>query len=75
MNKIAEIPGHRRVVTNLPVLDESNHRLFDLIFATGSVGMKNVTSDLKNKLGKIKTKNFREINEVMAGPQKQLTSC
>jgi len=58
----------------LAVTDELGHRLYDLVFATGSTGMKNVTSDLKNKLEKITTKNFREINEVMAGPQKQLTS-
>jgi three-Cys-motif partner protein len=73
MSKIANIDGYKRAVDNLPVLDESNHRLYDLIFATGSSGMKNVTSDLKTKLEKIKTKNFREINEVIVGQQKQLT--
>ena len=46
---------------------------FDLIFATGSSGMNNVMTDLKLKLEKIKTKDFRNVFQVLAGPQQQLT--
>ena len=52
MNKIASFG---KVVDNIPVRDELNHRLYDLIFATGSSGMNNVLKDLKSKLEKIKT--------------------
>lgn len=74
MNKIASTDGFRRAVDNLPVIDESNHRLYDLIFATGSAGMSNVMSDMKKRLDKIKAKDFRHIHRVIAGPQSQLTS-
>lgn len=70
MNKIA---GYRKVVANMPVVDELNHRLYDLIFATNSNGMNNVLSDMKAKLERIKTKDFRNILQVIAGPQQQLT--
>ena len=73
MNKIAHADSYRRVVDNLPVMDEFNHRLYDLIFATGSRGMKNVMSDIKSRLEQIKTKDFRVIQQVIAGPQTQLT--
>ena len=72
-NKIAVVEGFRRTVDNLPVTDELNHRLYDLIFATGSKGMSNVIRDMKKRLDGIKTKDFRQIHEVIAGPQSQLT--
>ena len=72
-NRIAVADGFRRTVDSLPVTDESNHRLYDLIFATGSRGMSNVMADMKTKLNKIKTKDFREIYRVIAGSQRQLT--
>jgi three-Cys-motif partner protein len=73
-NKMAVVEGFRRTVENLPVMDELNHRLYDLIFATGSRGMSNVIRDLKKRLDGIKTRDFRQIHEVIAGPQSQLTS-
>ena len=64
MNKISliSVEGRTRTVDYLPVFDEYNHRLYDLIFATGSAGMKNALDDLKNRLAKIKTRDFREIH-------------
>jgi hypothetical protein len=35
--------------------------------------MKNALDDLKNRLEKLKTRDFREIHKVIAGSQKQLT--
>jgi three-Cys-motif partner protein len=70
MNKIAD---YRKVVKNMPVVDELNHRLYDLIFATNSKGMHNVLADLKAKLERIKTKDIRNVLQVIAGPQQQLT--
>jgi hypothetical protein len=35
--------------------------------------MKNASDDLKNRLAKIKTRDSREINKVIAGQQKQIT--
>jgi len=70
MNKIAV---YRKAVDNMAVVDESNHRLYDLIFATNSKGMNNVLSDLKAKLERIKTKHIRNILQVIGGgPQQQL---
>jgi three-Cys-motif partner protein len=73
MNRIAYAGDYRRSVDNLPVTDELNHRLYDLIFATGSKGMNNALADLKSRLERIKTRDFREIHRVLAGPQTQLT--
>ena len=74
-NKVAlvRVDGRSRMVNSLPVFDENNHRLYDLIFATGSTGMKNALDDLKNRLESIRTKDIREIYKVIAGSQKQLT--
>lgn len=72
-SKMVLVDGFRRNVDNLPVLDESNHRLYDLIFATGSRGMSNVMSDMKRRLDGIKTKDFRQIYKVIDGSQLQLT--
>lgn len=74
MQKIQSIyvGGKSRSVEYLPVLDEQNHRLYDLIFATGSAGMKNALDDLKERLEKVKTRDFRQLHDVVAGPQRQL---
>jgi three-Cys-motif partner protein len=74
-NKVAlvRVDGRSRTVNSLPVLDENNRRLYDLIFATGSTGMKNALNDLKGRLESIRTKDIREIHKVIAGSQKQLT--
>lgn len=68
-----KISLYRSEVDSLPVKDEHNHRLYDLIFATGSQGMKNVLDDLKNKLNKIQTKDIRGLYSVVIGDQAQLT--
>jgi three-Cys-motif partner protein len=52
---------YRNEVDSLPVKDEQNRRLYDLIFATGSRGMRNVLGDLKNRLNSIKTRYPRAI--------------
>ena len=74
MEKIAnlQVGGKGRAVEYLPVLDEQNHRLYDLIFATGSAGMKNALDDLKDRLEKIKIRDFRQLHDVIAGLQRQL---
>lgn len=69
----SKISLHRSKVDSLPVKDEQGHRLYDLIFATGSQGMKNVLDDLKNRLNKIKTKDIRGLYSVVTGDQAQLT--
>jgi three-Cys-motif partner protein len=63
---------HRSQVESLPVKDEQNRRLYDLIFATGSKGMKNALVDLKNRLSRIQTKDIRGLYSVVVGDQKQL---
>lgn len=72
--KISRINGLTRSVDSLQVRDELNHRLYDLIFATGSKGMHNVMQDLKIRLDKIKTKDIRAIYQVIADSQTQLTN-
>ncbi len=61
----------KRSIGNL--MASINHQLYDIIFATGSSGMNNVMTDLKGILEKIKTKDFRNVFEVLAGSQQQLT--
>jgi hypothetical protein len=68
-----KISRYRSQVDSLPVKDEQNRRLYDLIFATGSRGMKNVLVDLKNRLNRIQTKDIRGLYSVVSGDQKQLT--
>jgi three-Cys-motif partner protein len=68
-----KISLHRSKVDSLPVKDEQGRRLYDLIFATDSQGMKNVLDDLKNRLNKIKTKDIRGLYSVVTGDQAQLT--
>lgn len=71
---IRKISLYRAEVDSLSVRDERNHRLYDLIFATGSKGMKNVLDDLKNRLNRIQTKDIRGLYSVVAGEQKQLNN-
>jgi three-Cys-motif partner protein len=63
---------YRGVVDSIEVKDEHNHRLYDLVFATNSQGMKNALGDLKEKLNKIQTKDIRGLYAVVAEGQKQL---
>jgi len=65
----------KRSVDSLSVRDESNHRLYDIIFATGSTGMRNAMKDMKKRLNRIRTQDFRAIHEVIAEKsQSQLTN-
>ncbi len=68
-----KISRFRKVVDCIPVIDEGNHRLYDLIFATNSEGMKNVLFDLKNRLERYSTKDFRNIHSVTTDGQQQIT--
>jgi len=72
--KISQTGSMRRSVDSFTVRDESNRRLYDLIFATGSRGMANVMRDLKIRLDRIKTKDIRAINQVIAESQTQITN-
>jgi three-Cys-motif partner protein len=66
------IRRYRNEVDSLEVRDDLNHRLFDLIFATNSQGMKNVVDDLKKKLDTIRTKDIKGLYAVVAQGQKQM---
>lgn len=66
------IRQYRSEVESLEVRDEMNHRLFDLVFATNSQGMKNVVDDLKKKLDAIHTKDIKGLYSVVAQGQKQM---
>ena len=72
-NYMLKISERKAFVESIEVRDEMQHRLYDLIFATGSQGMKNVFDDLKNRLNQIKTKTIRGLYEVATERQKQLT--
>jgi three-Cys-motif partner protein len=72
-SKFSQADGFIRAVDNVVVRDDLNHRLYDLIFATGSRGMHNAMQDLKTRLRKIKTKDIRNIHQVIAESQSQLT--
>jgi three-Cys-motif partner protein len=69
VNKISE---YRSWVDSFPVKDDQHHRLYDLIFATNSKGMKNAFDDLKERLNRIQTKDIRGLYSVIAGDQRQL---
>lgn len=73
-SKLVNINGFRKAVHNIPVKDEMNHRLYDLIFATGSRGMSKAVSDLKRRLDRIKTKDIHLLSDVIIGDQPQLDS-
>ena len=66
------IRRYRSEVESLEIRDDLNHRLFDLIFATNSQGMKNVVDDLKKKLDAIHTKDIKGLYSVVAQGQKQM---
>jgi three-Cys-motif partner protein len=66
------IRQYRSAVDSLEIRDDLNHRLFDLIFATNSQGMKNVVDDLKKKLDAINTKDIKGLYSVVAQGQKQM---
>jgi three-Cys-motif partner protein len=66
------ISKYRSQVDSLTVKDEQNRRLYDLIFATNSLGMKNALDDLKKRLNQIKTRDIRGLYAVVAEGQKQL---
>lgn len=59
------IACYRHDVDSIEVLDEHNHRLYDLVFTTSSVGMKNALNDLEERLNQIKTKDIRGFYEVV----------
>ena len=63
----------RAFVDSLEVRDEQHHRLYDLVFATNSQGMRNALADLKMRLDKIQTKTIRGLYAVATEGQKQLT--
>ena len=66
------IRKYRNEVDSLEVRDDLNHRLFDLVFATNSQGMKNVVDDLKKKLDAINTKTIKGLYSVVAQGQMQM---
>jgi three-Cys-motif partner protein len=69
----SRIAMHRQSVSSIEVLDEKNRRLYDLVFTTGSVGMRNALEDVKKRLNEIETKTIRGLYEVVAENQKQIT--
>jgi hypothetical protein len=66
------ISVYRSEVDSLEVKDDKNHRLFDLVFATNSRGMKNALNDLKKRLDAIHTKDIKGLYSVVAEGQMQL---
>lgn len=59
----------RREVHSIEVKGDKNNRLFDLVFATNSKGMKNAMEDLKQKLNAIRTKDIKGLYSVVAEGQ------
>jgi three-Cys-motif partner protein len=68
----SRISQYRKDVDSLEVIDEHNHRLYDLVFTTSSLGMKNALDDMKERLNEIKTRDIHGLYEVVAEGQKQL---
>jgi three-Cys-motif partner protein len=62
----------RREVHSIQVKGDKNNRLFDLVFATNSKGMKNAMEDLKEKLNAIRTKDIKGLYSVVAEGQMQM---
>ncbi|MCJ7505129.1 three-Cys-motif partner protein TcmP [Candidatus Bathyarchaeota archaeon] len=71
-SRLANVDGKARTTYNIPVKDESNHRLYDIVFATGSAGMGNVISDLNERLDRIRTRDFRSLCSALVGESTQL---
>jgi len=63
---------YRREVHSLEVKGDKNNRLFDLVFATNSKGMKNALEDLKKRLDEISTDYIKALYSVVAEGQKQI---
>lgn len=63
---------YRSEVDSIEVKGEKNNRLYDLVFATNSKGMKNVLTDLKKKLDAIRTKDIKGLYSVVAEGQMQM---
>jgi three-Cys-motif partner protein len=62
----------RREVHSIEVKGDKNNRLFDLVFATNSRGMKNALEDLKERLNAIRTKDIKGLYSVVAEGQMQM---
>jgi three-Cys-motif partner protein len=69
---LSKMKRFRSEVHSLKVKDERNHRLFDLVFATGSTGMNNALADLTEKLDAFNTKTIKGIYSVVAKGQTQM---
>ena len=72
MSRLNTIDGKNRTTYNIEVKDEKNHRLYDIILATGSTGMSKVISDLKQRLDRIRTRDIRSLSNALAGQSTQL---
>ena len=70
----AKMNRYRRRVHSLTVEGDRNNRLFDLVFATNSRGMKNALDDLSTKLDAINTKTIKGLYSVVAQGQFQMSS-
>jgi hypothetical protein len=62
----------RREVHSMEIKGDKNNRLFDLVFATNSRGMKNALEDLKERLNAIRTKDIKGLYSVVAEGQMQM---
>jgi three-Cys-motif partner protein len=62
----------RREVHSIEVKGDKNNRIFDLVFATNSRGMKNALEDLKERLNAIRTKDIKGLYSVVAEGQMQM---
>ena len=69
---MGKLRRYRSEVHSLTINGDGNHRLFDLIFITNSMGMKNSLDDLKERLDTITTKNIRGLYSVVAEGQRQI---
>lgn len=70
-----QMRNYKHDVHSLEVKNQHGSRLYDLIFATNSMGMKNSLDDLKKRLNDIKTKDISGLYAVVAKVQKQLFDC
>lgn len=68
---MSKIAGYNKAVDFISVINETNTRLYDIIFITGSKGMKNVLSDLKIRLQRLRTKDFKNTFKTLKDPQQQ----
>jgi three-Cys-motif partner protein len=72
MSNLGRIRGRTEIVHNIPVKDESNHRLYDIVFVTGSRAMGNVILDLSERLSNVQTRDLRSLCHVLTGKVSQL---